>query len=166
MQRQNENCIMNELLLQLYSKYWNDMMQNVFRADEKNHPSAYPFLLQVTQHYQNAPKRVMFCGMEAEYWGGEFREPYDVTPPIFMEEYHGFVNHNWESNRKQRSGKNSPYWNFQWNIMKRFPEVGYVAQNIVKIGKRWDKGCDDFIFQRTLEHFPVWKEELKILRPD
>lgn len=83
-----------------------------------------------------------------------------------MEEYHGFVNHNWESNRKQRPGKNSPYWNFQWNIIKRFPEVGYVAQNIVKIGKRWDKGCDDFIFQRTLEHFPVWKEELKILRPD
>ena len=157
---------MNELLLQLYSKYWNDMMQNVFKADEKNHPSAYPFLLQVTQHYQNAPKRVMFCGMEAEYWGGEFREPYDVTPPTFMEEYHGFVNHNWESKRKQRPGKNSPYWNFQWNIMKRFPEVGYVAQNIVKIGKRWDKGCDDFIFQRTLEHFPVWKEELKILRPD
>ena len=157
---------MNELLLQLYSKYWNDMMQNVFRADEKNHPSAYPFLLQVTQHYQNAPKRVMFCGMEAEYWGGEFREPYDVTPPTFMEEYHGFVNHNWESNRKQRPGKNSSYWNFQWNIIKRFPKVGYVAQNIVKIGKRWDKGCDDFIFQRTLEHFPVWKEELKILRPD
>ena len=157
---------MNELLLQLYSKYWNDMMQNVFKADEKNHPSAYPFLLQVTQHYQNALKRVMFCGTEAEYWGGEFREPYDVTPPTFMEEYHGFVNHNWESNRKQRPGKNSPYWNFQWNIMKRFPDVGYVAQNIVKIGKRSKTGCDDFIFQRTLEYFPVWKEELKILRPN
>ena len=100
------------------------MMQNVFKADEKNHPSAYPFLLQVTQHYQNAPKRVMFCGMEAEYWGGEFREPYDVTPPIFMEEYHGFVNHNWESNRKQRPGKNSPYCISDYKAIA--PEFGTI----------------------------------------
>lgn len=157
---------MNDSLLQLYSKYWDGMLQNVFKLDTKEHPTCFPFLLHVTDHYQNATKRVMFCGQVAS-WGDEFRQPGLTNPTIFMDMYHGFVNHNWDSRRNQRPGKNDSYWNFQWNIMKRFPEVGYVAQNVAKIGKSdWNRGCDDFIFQRTLEYFPVWKDELKILHPD
>ena len=45
---------MNDLLLQLYSKYWDGMLQNVFNAARKEHPTCYPFLLHVTDHYQNA----------------------------------------------------------------------------------------------------------------
>lgn len=157
---------MNDSLLQLYSRYWDGMLQNVFYADEKEHPTCYPFLLHVTEHYQNAAKRVMFCGQVAS-WGDEYRQPHLNNPPELMDLYHGFVNHNWDSRPKQRPGNNDAYWNFQWNVMKRFPEVGFVAQNVAKIGKGdWNRSCDDFIFQRTLEYFPVWKEELKILRPN
>lgn len=157
---------MNDLLLQLYSKYWDGMLQNVFNAVRKEHPTCYPFLLHVTDHYQNAAKRVMFCGQVAS-WGDEYLQPDLATPSELMDLYHGFVNHNWDSRPKQRPGNNDAYWNFQWNIMKRFPAVGYVAQNVAKIGKGdWNRICDDFISQRTLEYFPVWKEELMILRPD
>ena len=157
---------MNDLLLQLYSKYWDGMLQNVFNAARKEHPTCYPFLLHVTDLYQNAAKRVMFCGQVAS-WGDEYLQPDLATPSELMDLYHGFVNHNWDSRPKQRPGNNDAYWNFQWNIMKRFPAVGYVAQNVAKIGKGdWNRICDDFIFQRTLEYFPVWKEELMILRPD
>ena len=157
---------MNNLLLNLYSQYWDGMIQNVYKADEVNHPSSYPILIQATPHYQNATKRVMFCGQETYGWGREFPNPDATTPNKLMGVYNGFVNKNWGGKQIKKPGYNSPYWNFQWNIMKRFPDVGYVAQNIVKIGKRSKTGCDDFIFQRTLEHFPVWNEELKILRPD
>lgn len=157
---------MNDSLLQLYSKYWDGMLQNVFNVDPKEHPTCYPFLLHVTDHYKNAAKRVMFCGQVAS-WGDEYRKPDLTNPSELMDLYHGFVNHNWDSLPKQRPGNNDAYWNFQWNIMKRFPQVGFVAQNVAKIGKGdWNRTCDDFIFQRTQEYFPVWKDELKILRPD
>lgn len=175
--------MMNDQLLQLYSQYWDGMIQHIYKADEESHPAAYPILIQVTQHYQNASKRVMFCGQETFSWGTrEYPNPDVTCPAELMRIYNIFVNHNNNGGRIERPGyyfnkldngqykigkaNISPYWNFQWYIMQRNPEIGFVAQNIIKIGKRSDVGCDEFIFQKTKEYFPVWKKELEILHPD
>jgi len=174
---------MNDQLLQLYSQYWDGMIQNIYKANKESHPAAYPILIQVTQHYQNATKRVMFCGQETYSWASRECPNPDVTYPAeLMHIYNVFVNHDNKGGRIERPGyyfrkldngqykivkaNISPYWNFQWYIMQRNPEVGFVTQNIVKIGKRSDTGCDEFIFQQTKEYFPVWKKELEILHPD
>lgn len=166
---------MNDKLLQLYSKYWDGMIQNIYKADIEHHPSAYPILIQTTQHYQNASKRVMFCGQETYGWGGsEFPNPDIATPTDIIGLYNAFINRNNNGEPIRRPGyyiksqkaNISPYWNFQWYIMQRNPEVGFVAQNIVKIGKRSKVGCDEFIYQKTKEYFPVWMKELEILHPD
>lgn len=166
---------MNDQLLQLYSQYWDEMIQNIYKANEESHPAAYPILIQVTPQYQNATKRVMFCGQETFSWGtNEFPNPDTTTPDDIISLYNAFVNRNNNGEPIKRPGcyiksqkaNISPYWNFQWYIMQRNPKVGFVAQNIVKIGKRSNVGCDEFIFQQTKEYFPVWNKELEILHPD
>ena len=166
---------MNERLLRLYSQYWEGMIQNIYKANIKDHPSAYPILIQATQHYQEASRRIMFCGQETLSWGtNEFPNPDTTTPNDLMSIYNAFVNRNNDGGPIKRPGyyiksqkpNLSPYWNFQWNIMQHYPECGFVAQNIVKIGKRNGKGCDDIIYELTKEFFPVWKQELEILQPD
>ena len=161
---------MNDLLLQLYSQYWDGMIQNIYLQ----HESAYPFLIQATPHYQTARKRIMFCGQETNGWGGEYPIPDATKPNDLMNIYNIVVNRNNNGEPIKRPGYyirtnkliNSPYWNFQWRIMSQNPDVGYVVQNIVKIGKRVGAGCNDTIYQLTKAFFPVWKRELKILNPN
>ena len=50
--------------------------------------------------------------------------------------------------------------------MKAYPDFGFVFQNVVKVGKRHEAGCDDYIDKLSQKYFPVFGEELKILRPD
>lgn len=161
---------MNKQLSQLYSLYWDSVIQNIY----KSKGSAYPFLITATQHYQNASKRVMICGQETQGWGGEYKDPDVVQPDNIMNLYNGFVNHDNHGGPIQRPGyivsKHrayiSPYWNFIWRVMRANPDVGFVMQNVVKIGKRSGAGCNEDIYQLTKEYFPVWRKELDILRPD
>lgn len=160
---------MNDQLLQLYSIYWDGMIQNIYKP--KN--SAFPFLIQTTQHYQNASKRVMICGQETQGWSVG-KDPDIVRPDSLMNLYNGFVNHENQGGAVLRPGyivdKHkayvSPYWNFIWRIMRANPDVGFVMQNVVKIGKKAEAGCSEEIYQLTKEYFPVWRKELDILKPD
>ena len=158
---------MNDQLLQLYSRYWDGMIQNIYKPNmETEHACSYPLLIQVTPLYQNASKRIMFCGQETQVWGIEHPNPETTHPQDLLSIYNNFVNKNNRGETLKKPGYNSPYWNFQWRIIQKNPNVGYVFQNVVKIGKQTNAGCDDVIYNATKQYFPVWREELNILKPD
>lgn len=159
---------MNDQLKLLYEKYWDSFITNVYKATMKEGKPicAYPFLIQATKHYINASKRVMICGQETQVWGIEFHNPDLTNQSDLLQLYNKFVNKNHEEGLREKPGYNSPYWNFQWKIISASPEIGFVTQNLVKVGKYASAGCDNTIYELTKKYFPVWKDELKILKPD
>ena len=142
-------------LIDLYSRYWDAYINNIRTKTY----SAYPFLLWPQESYVFASTRIMICGQETQGWGIELDEedPSIISPRRIVNIYNDFVN---------KGGYNSPYWNFSKRISRALSGVGIVYNNINKIGKRRGAGCDESIFQLTQAHFPVFKTEVDILRPD
>lgn len=143
----------NEKLKELYQKHWDKTRDEI--VIKKN--SAFPFMIYANERFENAKRRVMFCGQETQSWNvEEYKTVESSTVDSIMKRYNAFVNN---------GGYNSPYWNFQNRIMNSNPDVGFVQNNIVKIGKRDDSGCDDDIDNLAHKYFPVFKDELNILKP-
>lgn len=143
-------------LKDVYQKYWNGYLTHI--RNNPNIEAANPFLIVLPSDYQEKTKKVMICGQETQGWGNEFDDcPDKATLDAILRIYDGFVN---------GGGYNSPYWQFINSLKKACPDVGFVCNNIVKIGKKHGPGCDDQINELTLKYFPVVPKELSILRPD
>lgn len=142
----------NEQLKALYCKYWEVYRDHILNAVE----AASPFLIYASDRYVNAEKKVLFCGQETLGWEDGIHQK-GTTVEGLMKVYDDFVNN---------GSYRSPYWNFQRRLMKANPNLGFVQNNIVKIGRRAARGCDDNIDELAKMYFPVFKDELDILRPD
>ena len=144
-------------LKDVYMKYWDDYLINIRR--NPNVLAANPFLIVEPKDYYNKDKRVMICGQETQGWGNEFdNDPEKATIDELFRIYKEFVNDD--------GGYNSPYWHFIKKLKIECPNVGFVCNNIVKIGKREGAGCNDSINELALKYFPVIPEEISILKPD
>lgn len=154
---------MNDALIALYEKYWDGFITNVYKPYMGK--CAYPFLIQVPQQYIEANKRVMICGQETQGWGK--RNPDTTSVQDIQQMYYQFMDNNiWHNNKYDGKIKKSPYWNFNRRLSKSNSEVGFIFQNVVKVGKYEKAGCDNKIYELSKQYFPVWMEELKILKPD
>ncbi len=143
-------------LKDVYKKYWDTYVSNI--RNNLNIEAANPFLIVEPSDYKEKLKKVMICGQETQGWGNEFDDcPDKATMDAILGIYAGFVN---------GKGNNSPYWQFIHSLKRACPDVGFVCNNIVKIGKKHGPGCDDTINELTLKYFPVISEELDILKPD
>lgn len=144
-------------LKDLYQQYWPSYLTNI--KDACSEPAAFPFLIEPEQSYLEAESRIMICGQETCCWGEKEygKQTAPVTVPQMLEVYRRFV---WDG------GYNSPYWNFVNRIKIVHPEKGFVINNIVKIGRRYESGCSDEINDKALQYFPVFRQELQILKPD
>lgn len=143
-------------LKEIYEKYWDSYVTNIRKKSDIE--PANPFLIVVPSDYQDKPHKVMICGQETQGWGNEFdHDPDSATINALLRIYAGFVN---------GGGYNSPYWQFINKLKKHCPNVGFVCNNIVKIGKKFGPGCDDKINDLTLKYFPVIQEEISVLKPD
>lgn len=146
-----------EELTKLYEKHWSTYVDNIRTQEQVE--AANPFLIVPPEDYEKKKHRVMICGQETMCWGEkEFGDNNDMaTIEALMDLYDSFVNN---------GGYNSPYWQFVKYLKRTCEDTSFVMNNIVKIGKRFDKGCDDSINALALKYFPVFKEELNILKPD
>lgn len=145
---------MNNKLRVLYNTYWNSYVEYFINKVD----AAFPYLIYVPEQYEKSSIKVMFCGQETQSWNSEeYKDPYKASVDSVMHRYNVFVNND---------GYNSPYWNFQRRIKNRNKNVGFVRNNIVKIGKLDEPGCDDYIDNLARQYFPVFKKELEILQPD
>ena len=146
---------MSDALYELYSSRWDDFREKIQSKAE----SAMPFLIVPTNAYCMSEKRIMIVGQETDSWAGEVYDfPEEQNPCNVLKVYDRFVN---------RGGYNSPYWDFIRAIKDASPpNINFVVNNVVKIGKKSDVGCDDFINDLTLEHMNLLPQELEILKPD
>lgn len=146
---------MNLQLFNLYQNHWDDYIAKIRNNGKKE--AAFPYLIHVPSSYSNADIRIMICGQETYGWGNEYDGKDAVTVKEIRDIYHGFVNIG--------NGYNSPFWNFQKRIINHFPNIGFIRNNIVKIGKRHSPGCDDYIDSLTDKYFRVFRTEVEILQP-
>lgn len=143
-------------LKEIYEKYWGNYLAHI--KSNPNIQAANPFLIVVPSNYYEKRIKVMICGQETQGWGNEFDDcPEKATLDAVLGIYAGFVN---------GGGYNSPYWQFINSLRKACPGVGFVCNNIVKIGKKYGPGCDDSINDLALKYFPVIPEEINLLQPD
>lgn len=153
---------MNEQLKELYQQHWDKTRDEIVIGKD----SAFPFMISVSKRYENATKKVMFCGQETNCWNGKETHDYDPelvkrsTVGTITECYNDFVN------KEKRMGYNSPFWNFINRLATQNANTGFIVNNIVKIGKKRRKGYNRVIDEEAHKYFPVFKEELNILKPD
>lgn len=146
--------MINILLKKLYQQYFDKAKVNInFGAN-----AAYPFMLKVNDRYEKASKKIEICGQETDSWNGEeYEDVAASTVDSVMERYNIFVN--------KEHGYNSPYWILVRALVNDNSEVGFVTNNVVKIGKPFDAGCDNNINELSRKYFPVFREEQNILKP-
>lgn len=146
----------NKSLYELYDSQWDNYLSNI----QGNEDAAYPYLTVASDRFAAAYKKVILYGQETMSWGGEFYDhPEHGSLKNTMSLYDIFVN--------EREGYNSPYWNFI-NSLKRQAEsnVGFIVSNIVRIGKKYEAGCDETINSLAMKYFDVARQEYEILNPD
>lgn len=182
---------MNEKLKKLYDSKWNELctaIKPIIEGDQYKNKPAYPFLLEVGRWvsedqedeswYRDADIRVMIFGQETNPNGwkcGDVPEipktsafnP-DICPTAVSGEYEDLCR-----NELEKQGYNGSkslfngYRNFMAMLNQKFPEkkIGYLWNNIVKIGKSEGTGYDTQIYNIEQKYFRVIPQEVEILKP-
>lgn len=147
--------MVNVQLRKLYLQHFDTAKAHInFGTD-----AAFPFMLKVDDRYEKAKSRIEICGQETDSWNGEeYGDVAGSTVDSVMERYNIFVN--------KEHGYNSPYWILIRALVKDNPDIGFVTNNVVKIGKPFEAGCDNNINELALKYFPVFRKEQDILKPD
>lgn len=152
---------MNKALEQLYRGKWNNLIEN-----SKELRTAYPLLIKVNEDYVNADIRVMIVGQETDGWIGELQKC-EKSIAEAQEEYFKYF---YKSKNKNRR----PFWNrknfryFKEELVKRWPnkKVGFVWNNVHKIGKISRGKPTPRIIELERRYFDVFGSELDILAPN
>lgn len=154
----------------LYLSEWESMSNALLSFNEEDpgddeNRATNPLLLQIDSSYANADLKVMFFGQETNSWGGEFNDGVfdeDVNIQLLFSLYKSFY-----LERKCESyGK--PFWNFMKRIQSyNYPcNVGYVWNNVLKIGKQESGTPQNGLIDYTKTYFDVIPKEIEILKPD
>lgn len=126
--------------------------------------SAWPYLLCASADYVDADFKIMVFGQETCGWGGrcdQARSGKELA--TLMKEYRKFM---------ERDNGQSPFWNLNRHLRNNLAErtsdrsLGWIYNNVVKLGRVSRAGCDEQIYQWMLQGFNVLRQEVEILQPD
>ncbi|TMN21895.1 uracil-DNA glycosylase family protein [Lentibacillus cibarius] len=154
----------NKHLYHLYQQHWDDL-RNSIKALPKSKRPTHPLLLKLTDEvaYQEADIKIMFVGKETNDWEGTFGHYHVKGLQDFYETF-------WNKDTK---AKKTLFWKFmrKWisQIEEELPNasVSVTWNNIYKIGRSGKRGKPNKATQEiTKRDFCVFKEELRILKPD
>ena len=161
---------MNELLKKLYTSKWSEisnMLQsfNEEEPDDFENLATHPLLIKTDKEYEASELKVMFFGQETNYWGGEynngvFKEGIDVDSLLNL--YNQF----YLEKGYEEYGK--PFWNFirKLKSSEADKKVGYVWNNVLKIGKCESGTPQQGLINYAFEYFNVIPQEIEILKPN
>lgn len=154
---------MNTRLAALYSVAMRTSLNalNGLPTNEDGGP-ANPQLIRVPDDYESSNLKVAYFGQETNGWEGPFAETQGVEH--LQQVYHDFVN-------VKTFEYGGQYWNGVKSFQNAFSELDsssrFTANNLVKIGKAWDRGAPpESVIDWQAHWFEVIREELKILNPD
>ena len=126
--------------------------------------SAWPYLLCASADYVDADFKIMVFGQETCGWGKLCdHAACGAEVQTLMKEYDDFV---------KADGRSSPFWNLNRHLRNNLAErtsdrsLGWIYNNVVKLGRVSRAGCDEQIYQWMLQGFNVLRQEVEILQPD
>lgn len=153
----------NLQLIELYKPKWLSLLERGSKISDP--PPTDPLLLCFdAEKFSFASKRIVICGQETWGWGnfgstiedcmGEYRRFF-----VDGEFFDGYgVSSFWKAFR---------FFEFQLASIFEGQSLQFIWQNISKIGRNDNcTGVTDEIRELERMHLPVFKEEIKILKPD
>lgn len=153
----------NSKLKDIYEETWPDLLANGHKITDPIPTN--PMLLSFDeQFFSQADKRILICGQETWGWGDFGSSVEDCMSgyySFFIDEefYPGYgVSAYWKAFR---------FFESQFGSLYQGQKIQFIYQNLSKIGRN-DGGTGVTNEIRTLErkHFPVFKKEIELLRPD
>lgn len=162
------NDINNELI-DLYREKFNEDYCNKIAAFNESCSDGLkitnPWLLAASNDYCNASKRVMVIGQESYGWNKDFNNGdmiKGVFIPVLMKHYDDFVNID-----KGYKDRTSPYWNLYKKLIRSNGKVGFIANNVGKVGYVFKgKGMRGFDASINDALTDIVKREIDICKPD
>lgn len=152
----------NERLALLYEAELRRCMGTLDNVPDSAHGGpAHPMLIHVPEGYLESKMRVMVFGQETNGWEDTLSDKKDVT--FLQGVYRGFL----EKGLRHRGPYLNAVKSFQRLLSGLEPSCQIVLNNVIKIGKAWNKGRppDSVIEWQNRWFTHVIKEELELLKP-
>ena len=158
---------MNKELKKLYASKWEILSKELNKVLNDNTipiKPTNPLLIKLhnEEEYKNADFRIMFVGQETNDWDSVFHANLDIVLNVYQDFTSG--------RRFAHKGHFKNHINRFLNLIEqKYPnkKTEWVWNNIVKIGRAEEKGYPpNEIINIEREYFNIFKEELRILKPN
>jgi len=163
----------NILLENLYKSKWKEISDTLLSfneedPDDRANLATHPLLLKIDEEYENADLKIMFFGQETNLWCDEFNDGifgYDIKIDDILSIYQDF----YLSNGYESYGK--PFWSYIKKLKSHcstndLKKIGFVWNNVLKIGKVEVGKSQHGLLNKSLEHFDIIPLEIEILKPN
>jgi len=164
---------MNILLENLYKTKWEEIRDVLLSFNEEDpedtdNLATHPLLIKINEEYEKADLKIMFFGQETNIWCGEYNKGGfgdDVDIESILSIYEDF----YLNKRYEYYGK--PFWNYIKKLKSHsspnsLKKIGYIWNNVLKIGKVGSGRPQQGLLNKTIEHFNIIPQEIEILKPD
>jgi hypothetical protein len=161
-----DEVTITERLVSLYENHLPVLLDQFKNIDTSQEKISYPLLLNVTSEYCTSNKKLMIVGKETYQWGWKNDDIYlNISKEKMISQLMGLYRDFLDST----NSKASPFWNMTLKLLKHLnPDTNKFTSlawnNLIKIdvGKKRAVKYEDMLAQ----NFPVFLEEIKILKPD
>ncbi|MDO9520296.1 MAG: hypothetical protein Q7L19_08805 [Pseudohongiella sp.] len=163
----------NLQLREIYNKYWPGLIEAAAPLNASTIKPSDPLLLSINEEaYKQSNLKIMYCGQETFGWG----DPSDDKPVLGKKSVDEVIStydkYFTQGHYKRNEEGKRVFWRavkkFNKALLTAFPgqNIYPIWNNISKIGKASGKGMNTKIRELEREFFPVFQEELAVLKPD
>lgn len=146
---------MNEQLSSLYNANWDICRKTIDKFEKEGYELANPYLLAVSDNYQNAKIKIVCLGKETQCWGGEFA--YKPTIEELQQLYTLYTYH--------ERGNGAAFHRFVNWLCSLSSDVAVIPNNIIKVGKKSCNGYYKVVATELHKQMTLLQDELTILKP-
>ena len=150
-----DNNSMNEQLLCLYERYWDEYQKINSTFENQGYELANIYLLAASNEYIEAEIKIMCLGKETQCWGSEF-----IDSPTIKELQQLYTLYTYHE-----KGNGAAFQRFVNWIPTISNNIEVIPNNIVKIGKRVTSGYYTPVTEALHSKANILKEEIAILQP-
>lgn len=150
-----DNNSMNERLLRLYEKWWDEYQEMIYTFENQGYELANIYLLAASDEYVKSEVKIMCLGKETQCWGGEFTD--SPTIKELQQLYTLYTYH--------EKGNGAAFQRFANWMPTISDNIAVIPNNIVKIGKKATNGYYTSVAEVLHSKINLLKEEIAILQP-
>jgi len=149
---------LNDKLLEIYQKYWPNLLNLISEDDIAAKKIHYPLLINIPQEYERVPIKLFVVGQQTR-GGRKGVQHLNITE--LMQWYKQF-------NLGQGKGK-FPFWQACHQLYETLnpsaPKFGFVWSNLIKIDEKNKRPSPD-LEEKICSAFPVLPLEIEAAHPD